>query len=63
MSVKNYTPFVFCQAASDRRNWQHGSGLMPVFEEDEENGDSLGEEGGDPTGETDTEVKTLPVVL
>lgn len=26
----------FSQAAVDRRNWQQASGLMPVFEEDEE---------------------------
>lgn len=28
----------------DRRSWQQGSGLMPVFEEDEENSDWPGEE-------------------
>ncbi|XP_041853992.1 girdin-like [Melanotaenia boesemani] len=36
----------------DRRNWQQGSGLTPVFEEDEENSDWTGEEEEDPAEET-----------
>ncbi|XP_074533349.1 uncharacterized protein LOC141796251 [Halichoeres trimaculatus] len=31
----------------DRRIWQHGSGLMPVFEEDEESCDCSGREDGE----------------
>ncbi|CAJ1056425.1 putative leucine-rich repeat-containing protein DDB_G0290503 isoform X2 [Xyrichtys novacula] len=33
----------------DRRIWQHGSGLMPVFEEDEESCESSGEEDREPS--------------
>lgn len=35
---------MFTQSALDRRSWQQGSGLMPVFEEDEENSDWPAEE-------------------
>ncbi|XP_074490423.1 uncharacterized protein LOC141767075 isoform X1 [Sebastes fasciatus] len=35
----------------DRRSWQQGSGLMPVFEEDEEESDESGEEEGEPAEE------------
>ena len=45
----------FIQAAADRRSWPHGSGLMPVFEEDEESCDWVGEEGGHPAEEAHTE--------
>lgn len=39
--------FLFCiQNPMDRRIWQQSSGLMPVFEEDEEGSDwPTGEEG------------------
>ncbi|KAM4572983.1 uncharacterized protein PAE49_007968 isoform 2-T2 [Odontesthes bonariensis] len=40
------------RAAVDRRNWQQGSGLMPVFEEDEENSDWTGEEEEETFAET-----------
>ncbi|KAM8750601.1 uncharacterized protein AB9X84_012435 isoform 2-T2 [Acanthopagrus schlegelii] len=43
------------RAAADRRSWPHGSGLMPVFEEDEESCDWVGEEGGHPAEEAHTE--------
>ncbi|XP_032378471.1 early endosome antigen 1 isoform X3 [Etheostoma spectabile] len=39
----------------DRRSWQQGSGLMPVFEEDEEGSDCLGEEQGKPAEEAHAE--------
>lgn len=43
----------FSQAAVDRRNWQQASGLMPVFEEDEEeiNGSPAEEEEEGEAGE------------
>lgn len=47
----------FSQAAVDRRNWQQASGLMPVFEEDEEeiNGSPAEEEEGEAGEETHDE--------
>ncbi|XP_031139307.1 rho-associated protein kinase 2-like isoform X2 [Sander lucioperca] len=39
----------------DRRSWQQGSGLMPVFEEDEEGSDWPGEEEGKPAEEAHAE--------
>lgn len=39
----------------DRRSWQHGSGLMPVFEEDEESSDWPGGEEGKPAEEAHAE--------
>lgn len=47
----------FSQAAVDRRNWQQASGLMPVFEEDEEeiNGCPAEEEEGEAGEETHDE--------
>ncbi|XP_069564200.1 early endosome antigen 1 [Brachyistius frenatus] len=47
------------RAAVDRRNWQQCSGLMPVFEEDEENNEFPGEEEGEPSEETYAE-ENLP---
>lgn len=44
--IFNLNMFIFfsIQNSVDRRIWQHGSGLMPVFEEDEEECDCPGEE-------------------
>ncbi|XP_019116437.2 golgin subfamily A member 6-like protein 22 [Larimichthys crocea] len=44
-SLQDRTPASKVMRGSvDRRSWQQGSGLMPVFEEDEENSDWPGEE-------------------
>ncbi|XP_070829091.1 uncharacterized protein [Chaetodon trifascialis] len=44
------------RSAVDRRSWQQRSGLMPVFEEDEENSDWPGGEDGKPAEEAHAEV-------
>lgn len=46
---------IFIQSAVDRRCWQQGSGLMPVFEEDEESSDWPGGEEGKPADEARAE--------
>lgn len=52
MHRKNMSYFyIFTQSALGRRSWQQSSGLMPVFEEDEENSDWPGEEEGKPAEE------------
>ncbi|KAM7414807.1 hypothetical protein PAMA_019564 [Pampus argenteus] len=43
------------QSAVDRRSWQQGSGLMPVFEEDEESEDWSEREEGEPAEEAQAE--------
>lgn len=53
--VQKEQVFLFIQAAADRRSWPHSSGLMPVFEEDEESCDWIGEEEGHPAYEAHTE--------
>ncbi|XP_023202070.1 putative leucine-rich repeat-containing protein DDB_G0290503 isoform X2 [Xiphophorus maculatus] len=47
-STQDWTPTsLVIRAAADRRNWQPGSALMPVLEEDEENGDWSGVDEGE----------------
>ncbi|XP_014828953.1 PREDICTED: involucrin-like isoform X2 [Poecilia mexicana] len=57
-STQDWTPTsLVVRAAADRRSWQPGSALMPVLEEDEENGDWSGVDEGDVKQEAHTEVK------
>lgn len=54
------------QSAVERRSWHQGSGLMPVFEEDEEGDDWPGSEERGPEeeapAETNIHSKSLQVV-
>ncbi|XP_042266922.1 myosin-11-like isoform X3 [Thunnus maccoyii] len=43
------------KSAVERRSWHQGSGLMPVFEEDEESDDWSGREEGEPAEEAQAE--------
>lgn len=52
---KEHILYLNCQNAVDRRGWQKGSGLMPVFEEDEESSDWPGGEEGEPAEEAHAE--------
>ncbi|XP_051239048.1 interaptin-like isoform X3 [Dicentrarchus labrax] len=55
-SLQDWTPAPkVMRSAVDRRSWQHGSGLMPVFEEDEESSDWPGGEERKPANETHAE--------
>ncbi|XP_043981973.1 putative leucine-rich repeat-containing protein DDB_G0290503 [Gambusia affinis] len=56
-STQDWTPTsLVIRAAADRRNWQPGSALMPVLEEeDEENGDWSGVDEGNVKQEAHTE--------
>ncbi|XP_013876999.1 golgin subfamily A member 6-like protein 22 isoform X1 [Austrofundulus limnaeus] len=54
-AAKDWTPPAV-RAGGDRRSWQQGSGLMPVFEEDEEDCDSP-EEEEDAAEDSQAEVK------
>ncbi|XP_044048906.1 trichohyalin-like isoform X2 [Siniperca chuatsi] len=52
-TLQDWTPTSkIIRSAVDRRSWQQGSGLMPVFEEDEESSDWPGGEEGKPAEET-----------
>ncbi|XP_008410181.1 spindle pole body component 110 isoform X4 [Poecilia reticulata] len=57
-STQDWTPTsLVVRAAADRRSWQPGSALMPVLEEDEEDGDWSGVDEGDVKQEAHTEAK------
>ncbi|XP_076588550.1 uncharacterized protein LOC143321795 [Chaetodon auriga] len=47
------------RSAVDRRSWQQHSGLMPVFEEDEESSDWPGGEEGKPAEEVHAEMSSM----
>ncbi|KAM9352336.1 uncharacterized protein ABDE67_007193 [Symphorus nematophorus] len=53
-SLQDWTPTAkVMRSVVDRRSWQQSSGLMPVFEEDEEGSDELGGDEGKPAEEDD----------
>lgn len=53
---------MFIQSAVDKRSWQQRSGLMPVFEEDEESSDWPGGEEGEPAEEAEVHNQKQQVV-
>ncbi|KAM7396901.1 hypothetical protein PAMP_019906 [Pampus punctatissimus] len=55
IEVDQHRRMVTEQSAVDRRSWQHGSGLMPVFEEDEESEDWPGRKEEEPAEEAQAE--------